>query len=103
MSSLSSNCLLNVKTETLSDFNSNLDQIKKLKQEIEKLKAEKQELIDTAVAFINVNDVKKFIYENYQKKYDDDDIYMAIDKICGLGCFDYDTYYDAVYERLSAD
>ena len=79
MSSLSSNCLLNVKTETLSDFNSNLDEIKKLKQEIEKLKAkneklyaEKQELIDTAVAFINVNDVKEFIYENYQKKYDDD-------------------------------
>ena len=44
-----------------------------------------EELIDTSIAFITVEDTKAYLEDEGDLAYNDDDIYDAIVKVCGEG------------------
>ena len=79
--------------------------LEEMKAEIKELKATNQRLLDTAIAFITVDDFKEYINDKFDAldpPYTDDEIYEAIEKVCGEG-FDKDKYYDAVLSLLQND
>ena len=61
-----------------------------------------EKLIDTAIAFITLEDTKAYLEDEGDLAYNDDDIYDAIVKVCGEG-FDKDAYYAGVHDLLRDD
>ena len=73
----------------------------RLKAENERLKADKTRLIDQSVAFITVENVQEYIKkQDDNKEYDIDHIKCAIEHVCGMGMFEYEPWYEGVYDRL---
>ena len=67
----------------------------KLEARVAELESQNAKLIDTAIAFITLEDTKAYLEDEGDLAYNDDDIYNAIVKVCGEG-MDKSDYYARV-------
>ena len=87
--------------ETVKTLTELENENKALKEELAAAKADKARLIEQAVAFITVENVQEYIKkQDDNKEYDIDHIKCAIEHVCGMGMFEYEPWYEGVYDRL---
>ena len=75
---------------------------------MEELVSKEQSLVEQSVGFILPVDVLRYIAENYDETFTEDEVNkLDLDYYCrktaSNGCLDYDAYYDGVYDRLQDD